>query len=158
MYYDFPSSNEVLKKNLLSNGREVIANSGIFSRHGSKSLVMLSEDKKRAKYEQIKESYRFIEPIPFKKEFKERKRKAKRDSTKTIDNNLNVDFNFLHKIEMTESEIKVVKDVFVAHEAYEKSADSIKLPPFSDPIYQMPKLPLSLQSCLTSIELEYSMK
>ncbi|KAI5651371.1 YEATS family domain-containing protein [Phthorimaea operculella] len=56
------------------------------------------------------------------------------------------------KSALTEDEVARVWRLCAAVARYEKSAEALPLPPFSDPIYRLPELPASLRASLTSVE------
>lgn len=63
----------------------------------------------------------------------------------------------LRSIAMSEDEVSRVSQLYLAYTAYEKSVDAIVLPPFSDPVYRMPELPLPLRDALKSVEARHAM-
>lgn len=136
-------------------GGEVIANTGVFVAPESKvMLVVTNKDKKNHhRHKNAKaNSYKFVKPITWKNDLRENNQKM---SPKQL--NTNVDFKQLFKDKsMTSSEIDVVSKLYLAYSHYEKQPHAIILPPATDPIYQIPELPKSLKSLLSSIESDYS--
>ncbi|CAG9791041.1 unnamed protein product [Diatraea saccharalis] len=60
----------------------------------------------------------------------------------------------LRMANMTEDEIDHAAQLYVSFSDYEKHLDAITLPPFSDPIFNIPELPASLQEMLKNAEIE----
>lgn len=161
VYYDFANPSEQLKRCLLRGGGEILANTGVCGGRSENILVLITDSNKTPKHDykhklMKAKSYTFIEPISWKNDSKRKHR------NKSTDDKLKnkIDFKrILKSVSMTDTEISMVSDVFFAYHSYEKSKDpAILLPPMTDPIYEMPELPSTLQSCLSTIELDYTLQ
>ncbi|CAG9565994.1 unnamed protein product [Danaus chrysippus] len=148
VYYDFENPSEILCSALMKGGGEILARSG----SNTGKLVVLFDERTKTKVKR----YKFIEPI--------RCKHASKTKTSLIDeiclkcgSSISTDIRKqLRTVDMTESEINRVSQLYLAYNSYEKSLNSLTLPPLSDPIYKIPELPASLRSALTSVEADYA--
>lgn len=151
VYYDFENPSEVFKNSLMEGGGEVIARTGGLNGLTEKSLVVVSDEgRHKTKYKKNK----FAEPAQCKRISKKR---AQDICTKCGDGTAELK-KLLKSVKMTDSEIDLVSQLYLSCSSYEKSEDAIVLPPFSDQIFELPELPMSLRSSLAGREPDYVLR
>ncbi|XP_039758555.1 protein ENL-like isoform X2 [Pararge aegeria] len=160
VYYDFENPSETLFGALMKGGGEVIARTGSFNNSG-KLVVLFSDDDRPDNLKTTKlKRFKYVKPIRC-------KHGAKRltipctlsEVCPKCGESINADFRKqLRAVAMTEDEINRVSQLYLSYSSYEKSADGLRLPPLSDPIYRVPELPPSLRGALASIEADYAMQ
>ncbi|CAG4935604.1 unnamed protein product [Colias eurytheme] len=158
VYYDFNNPTEQLYNALMKGGGEVIPRAGGSDRVGNKLVVLLSDEEKRELKVHKSKRYKFIEPLRCKHASKAGSKYVIEEICPKCGESIDADFRKqLRAVEMTEDEINRVSQLYLSFTSYEKSAKAIKLPPFSDSIYKVPELPISLRGALDNIQADYTM-
>lgn len=166
IYYDFENPSEQLCEALMSGGGEVVARAGAPDA-GQKLVVLLSDGGEDppapaptpvpAKLHKAKK-YKFVEPVQCKHNAKKRKSYIFEEICSKCGHSIYVDFRKqLRSVAMTEDEINCVSQLYLSYTSYQKSVDALILPPMTDPIYRVPKLPKSLRKALKEVEEDYTM-
>ena len=153
VYYDFENPSDTLCSALMKGGGEVIAHT---IKSETNKLVVLFENKPKDLKPRKLRKYRYIEPIRCKHGTKpclieDICAKCGETTSQELRQQL-------RSVKMTEDEINRVSQLYLSYKSYEKSVDSLILPPISDPIYRVPELPASLRSALKSVEADYAMQ
>ncbi|KAJ0175046.1 hypothetical protein K1T71_009187 [Dendrolimus kikuchii] len=166
IYYDFENPSEQLCRALMEGGGEVVPHTGAGAMkpaRGKRLLVVLSDsDERRYLHPQRRnhaKKYKFIEPIQCMHGSKKKPKSyvieeicSKCGESTTVEMKKQ-----LRAVNMSEDDINRVSQLYLAYTAYEKSVDALILPPFSDPIYRVPELPLSLREALKGVEMNRAM-
>lgn len=153
VYYDFENPSETLCSALMKGGGEVIAHT--IKNETNKLVVLLENKPKELKPRKLKR-YKYVEPLRCKHGTKA---SLLDDICSKCGESISPDFRQqLRSVKMTEDEISRVSQLYLSYKSYEKSVNSLILPPISDPIYKLPELPASLRSALTSVEADYAMQ
>lgn len=137
----------------MKGGGEVIAHT---IKSETNKLVVLFENKPKDIKPRKLKKYRYIEPIRCKHGTKPCL--IEDICSKCGDSTGQELKQQLRSVKMTEDEINRVSQLYLSYRSYEKSVDSLILPPISDPIYKVPELPASLRSALKSVEADYAMQ
>ncbi|XP_047506295.1 uncharacterized protein LOC125050460 isoform X2 [Pieris napi] len=153
LYYDVNNPSEQLYNALMKGGGEVIARtSSADASH--KLLVLLDEEKKDLKIPRSKR-YKFVEPLRCKHAPKTKY--ILEEICPKCGDSINAGFRKqLRAVDMTQDEIERVSHLYLSFNSYEKSLNAIKLPSFSDPIYRVPELPISLRGALRDVKTDYT--
>lgn len=119
VYHDFVNPSDELKKCILMCGGKEMTTTGVLSAP-VRPLVPLNIN--RHSSEPVKKQNSYIS---------------------------HVDFSQIFKDSMTDSETELLSKLYLAQSCYERQSDaSIVLPPMTDPIYQLPELPMSITRML----------
>lgn len=148
VYYDLKNPPEELCEALMSSGGEVVA-------RAKRLVVVLSDEERRNTMKPKK--YKFVEPMLCKHVPKKRA-KAFDESCAKCGESMTADLQKQLRataVAMSEDEINCVSQIYLAYTSYEKSVDALVLPPFSDPIYRMPEIPVSLRKALEAGDSNY---
>ncbi|CAH0588143.1 unnamed protein product [Chrysodeixis includens] len=164
IYYDLENPSEQLCEALMSGGGEVVARAGAPDA-GQKLVVLLSDggdDPPAPKPPPAKPNKpnkcKFVEPVHCKHNAKKRKSYIFEEICSKCGHSIYVDFRKqLRSVAMTEDEINCVSQLYLSYTSYQKSVDALILPPMTDPIYRVPKLPKSLRKALKEVEEDYTM-
>lgn len=177
IYYDFKNPSEQLCRALMDGGGEVVAHAGasaaVEDERGRQLLVVLADGEKRPQRpprparparpprtpcKPHARKYKFTEPVQCTHAPKKRSKTYLEEICSKCGETTVVDMKKqLRSIAMSEDEVSRVSQLYLAYTAYEKSVDAIVLPPFSDPVYRMPELPLPLRDALKSVEARHAM-
>ncbi|KAJ2949470.1 hypothetical protein O0L34_g15390 [Tuta absoluta] len=143
VFYDIENPSEPLWRELVRAGAEVVARTDTRA-HAHDSLVVLLDREGHMK----PDKYKFAEPAEARKP-----KRCKGDEACGKCGEVGAEFRKqLKSAALTEDEVARVWRLCAAVARYEKSAEALPLPPFSDPIYRLPELPPSLRASLTSVE------
>ncbi|XP_050668461.1 uncharacterized protein LOC126967806 isoform X2 [Leptidea sinapis] len=158
VYYDFDSPEDQLFSALMKGGGEIIARASGSDSVGNKLVVLPSaEERKYLKMSKSKR-YKFIAPIHCKHTAKQTRAFIVDEIVcqkcgETIDADLRKQ---LRTVKMTEDEIDRVSHLYLSYSSYEKSANALELPPFTNPIYSVPELPVSLRRDVSNSKIDYT--
>ncbi|KAM3965477.1 uncharacterized protein ACR2FA_000317 [Aphomia sociella] len=149
IYYDFKNPPEQLCKALVKGGGEIIVPIDHICQENKHTVLSKSKDDKSHKTMKNRK-YRSLEPVQCKHR---PKRRTNPFLLQEICSKcgLSVHAGLKKQLSgdcMTEDEITRVSQLYHSYSAYEKFEETLTLPPLSDPIYQLPELPPSLQEAL----------
>ncbi|KAM3965484.1 protein ENL-like [Aphomia sociella] len=156
IYYDFKNPPEQLCKALVKGGGEIIVPIDHICQENKHTVLSKSKDDKSHKNMKNRK-YRSLDPVQCKHR---PKRRTNPFLLQEICSKcgLSVHAGLKKQLSgdcMTEDEITRVSQLYHSYSAYEKFEETLTLPPLSDPIYQLPELPPSLQEALKSVRFDH---